>query len=245
MDKLLEILPWDSEFFNVPIGRATFSNLNEEIVVALMEEARNNDIRCIYFEANPNDPATVTTAEKHGFHLVDVRVVLEHPFHDRPAPVPIYPLSTELVIDLPHENDLDRLQDIGARIGLTSRFHFDKNFGPGYCDRLYRLWIRNSCDGFANIVLVARWSQIGEAAGFITCTLSDDVGHIQLAGVHFDHQKRGVGTGLVQAALKWAGEQGANRMQVVTQARNVQAQRLYQQMGFFTKSMTLYYHKWL
>jgi hypothetical protein len=31
----------------------------------------------------------------------------------------------------------------------------------------------------------------------------------------------------------------------VTQARNVPAQRLYQQLGFFTKTMSLYYHKWL
>jgi ribosomal protein S18 acetylase RimI-like enzyme len=79
----------------------------------------------------------------------------------------------------------------------------------------------------------------------ISCILRDDIGHIQLAGVHVDHRQRGVGTGLVQAALDWAKAQGAHGMQVVTQARNVQAQRFYQQMGFFTKAMTLNYHKWL
>jgi GNAT superfamily N-acetyltransferase len=54
-----------------------------------------------------------------------------------------------------------------------------------------------------------------------------------------------VGTALVQAALDWFRGQGLYSAQVVTQARNVPAQRLYQQMGFFTRRMTLYYHKWL
>jgi GNAT superfamily N-acetyltransferase len=54
-----------------------------------------------------------------------------------------------------------------------------------------------------------------------------------------------VGTALVQGALDWFRAQGVVRAEVTTQARNVPAQRLYQQMGFFTRRMTLYYHKWL
>jgi GNAT superfamily N-acetyltransferase len=54
-----------------------------------------------------------------------------------------------------------------------------------------------------------------------------------------------VGTALVQGALDWFRAQGVQRAEVTTQARNVPAQRLYQQMGFFTRRMTLYYHKWM
>lgn len=245
MTELLEQLPWDSEFFGLVVGRVAPSQLDGARMTALLSEAQACGFRCLYFEADPNDPTTVALVEQHGFHLVDVRVVLEHPFDDRPAPVPRYPVSPDLVIGSAGEDEIPRLQDISVQIGYTSRFYFDKNFGPAQSERLYRLWIENACKGFADIALVARWHQAGEAVGLITCTLRDGISHIQLAGVHVDHRKRSVGTGLVQAALDWAKAQGARSMQVVTQARNVPAQRLYQQMGFFTKSMTLYYHKWL
>jgi ribosomal protein S18 acetylase RimI-like enzyme len=245
MDQLLEPLAWDSEFFDLPIGRIIPSQLDELSVMILLKEAQRRALRCLYFEADPNDPATVAIMEQQGFHLVDVRVVLEHPFDNRPAPVPRYPVSPELIIGPPADNEMSRLQDISAQIGRTSRFDFDKNFGPAQSERLYRLWIKNACQGFADAVLVARWHRGGAAVGLISCVLRAGLAHIQLAGVHMDHRQRSVGTGLVQAALDWAKAQGVHGMQVVTQARNVPAQRLYQQMGFFTKSMTLYYHKWL
>ncbi len=245
MNELFESLTWDSEFFGVSIARIIPSKLDEGSVTALLIAGQACGLHCLYFEADPDDPTMVGVVEQHGFRLVDVRVVLEHPFDNRPAPVPRYPVSPELVIGPPLDGELSRLQDISAQIGLTSRFDFDKNFGPGQSERLYRLWIKNACHGFADVVLVACWHQNGEAVGLITCVLDDSMGHIQLAGVHLDHRKRSVGTGLVQAALDWAKARGARSMQVVTQARNVPAQRLYQQMGFFTKSMTLYYHKWL
>ena len=244
MSQLLERLAWDSEFFSLPIGRIVPSQLDRESLMSLLAEARAEGFRCLYFEVNPNDPALVALVERHHFHLVDVRVVLEHPFDNRPGPTPRYPISPDLVINLPDHDDLPHLQDISAQIGQTSRFAFDKNF-VSQADRLYHVWIKNACQGFADIVLIARWHETGEPIGLISCTLRDGMGHIQLAGVHSEHRQRSVGTGLVQAALDWTKAQGAHGMQVVTQARNVPAQRLYQQMGFFTRVVTLYYHKWL
>jgi ribosomal protein S18 acetylase RimI-like enzyme len=131
-------------------------------------------------------------------------------------------------------------------ISQFSRYNFDDKFQRGEGGRLYRAWIRNSLSALSDVVFVARWKGNPEdAVGVITCITRQGVGHIQLAGVDHEHRQRGVGTGLVQAALDWARNQAATRMQVATQARNVAAQRLYQQMGFFTKSITLFYHKWL
>ncbi|MFC1976439.1 GNAT family N-acetyltransferase [Chloroflexota bacterium] len=245
MSELVEQLAWDSNFFGFSIGRIAATKLDEASITTLLEQARAQKLECLYFEADPNDSTTISVVERYGFHLVDVRIVLEHPFDNRPAPVPRYPVPPELFIGPFRPGEMSRLQDISTQIGLMSRFDFDEKFGSTQSERLYRLWIKNSCEGFADVVLVARWQQMGEAIGLITSTLGDDVAHIQLAGVHVDHRQRNVGTGLVQMALDWAKAQHAQAMQVVTQARNVPAQRLYQQMGFFTKSMTLFYHKWL
>jgi hypothetical protein len=49
---------------------------------------------------------------------------------------------------------------------------------------------------------------------------------------------------MVLAALDWFEMQGAKETTVVTQGRNVAAQRLYQQCGFITKTVQFWFHKW-
>ena len=49
---------------------------------------------------------------------------------------------------------------------------------------------------------------------------------------------------LIAAALDWCEAEGAEEVAVVTQGRNVAAQRLYQRCGFVTQRLELWYHKW-
>jgi hypothetical protein len=44
--------------------------------------------------------------------------------------------------------------------------------------------------------------------------------------------------------LHWLAEQGVPRATVVTQGRNVVAQRLYQSMGFKTSTLHCWHHLW-
>jgi GNAT superfamily N-acetyltransferase len=69
-------------------------------------------------------------------------------------------------------------------------------------------------------------------------------GRIGLVGVAPGYQGKGVGKGLVQRALQWCVEQDFPRVEVVTQGRNLQAQRLYQSCGFQIERTELWYHKW-
>jgi ribosomal protein S18 acetylase RimI-like enzyme len=44
--------------------------------------------------------------------------------------------------------------------------------------------------------------------------------------------------------VRWFSEEGVEVVSVVTQARNVRAQRLYQRYGFTTRSVKLWFHRW-
>ena len=55
---------------------------------------------------------------------------------------------------------------------------------------------------------------------------------------------RGGGSALVQGALAWFADRGVTQVLVVTQGRNVGAQRLYQKAGFLTRKVELWYHRW-
>jgi hypothetical protein len=48
----------------------------------------------------------------------------------------------------------------------------------------------------------------------------------------------------MHGALRWFTENRLNRVEVVTQARNFTAQRLYQRSGFVTANVQLWFHKW-
>lgn len=246
MSKYIENLVWDTEFFSVPIGRIKKSVLDDETVAVVLDDAHKGGLRCLYFEADSNDRTTVLTAERNGFHLVDIRVVLEYSFGDPPMLSTKYPIPSKLIITEAVESDMPRLEEIAMMVGKFSRYTFDDNFEKDEIERMYRVWIRNSFHDLADVVFVARWArEDSEIIGLITCLMQGEIGFIDLVGVHNANHRMRIGTGLVQSALDWAVSQNLGSMQVVTQGRNIPAQRLYQRMGFITKSTTLFYHKWL
>lgn len=234
----VERLEWDSEFFGFPTARLSTSRINEQIMSQVLEEAQKEGIRCLYYEADSNDPVSIALAEANGFKLVDVRITLEiassSALHPRPA--------RDITVRGFREEEIETLARIARKTSRVSRYHFDTNFPPGASERLYDIWLRNSCSGYADKVLVAELQS--EPVGFITCKVSQGEGRIVLVGVDDRFRGRGVGASLVDKALNWFGSQGIKRVWVVTQGRNIEGQRLYHAIGFNTASVTLFYHKW-
>ena len=68
----------------------------------------------------------------------------------------------------------------------------------------------------------------------------------RLFGMWVAPEARGQGLGrlLLAAALHYFLESGMTRARVVTQARNIASQRLYQGCGFLIESAALWYHRW-
>jgi len=231
-------LEWDSEFFGFPIARLIVSHINEQIMSQVLEEAQKEGTRCLYYEADSNDPVSIALAEANGFKLVDVRMTLETASSSDLPP----PLTRDITVRKFREEEIETLARIARKTSRVSRYHFDTNFPPDASERLYDVWLRNSCSGYADRVFVAELE--GEPVGFITCKVSQGEGRIVLVGVDDRFQRRGVGASLVDKALNWFGSQGIQRVRVVTQGRNVESQRLYHAVGFNTVSVTLFYHRW-
>jgi GNAT superfamily N-acetyltransferase len=237
---LVERLDWDSEFFGRPIGRARVGRLDKNLAERLVYDARAAGLTCVYFAAGIDDVETVCAAEQMGFHLVDVRVVLERP---ELTTIPSV-ADGDVTIEPARESDLPRLEEIATEVARLSRYAADPRFRPDETDRLYRTWIRNAWDGYVDKVLVARAGD-GKVLGFGCPKIHGELCDLQLLGVAGAQRQRKVGRALVVAAMAWGKEQGATRMQAVTQGRNVPAQRLFQQLGFLTAEVKLYYHLWL
>ncbi len=138
--------------------------------------------------------------------------------------------------------DLPDLERIARNSFIHTRFYVDEHFPRELCDSLYATWIRQSLMDPAQTVFVA--SPAGELKGFITCVREGSQGKIGLLGIDPGSQHKGIGSSLVKAALHWFEREGISTVEVVTQGSNVAAQRLYQQAGFRTSLVQLWFHKW-
>jgi len=238
-DQLIKYLEWDSVFFGLRIAQVVSSQLSTDTLAAISAACRVQKIDCLYFLASPEDTATIRLAEAEGFHLVDIRLTLERQV--KASAVPWQPESAD--IRMATVADIPALRLIAAANHRDSRFYHDGRFPVMRCDELYATWIEKSCQDYADAVLVADYGT--GAAGYLSCHLRDGgVGQIGLVGVSNRCQGKGLGKQLLHESLRWFAAAGAAHVKVITQGRNLAAQRLYQKSGFLTSSLQLWYHKW-
>ena len=103
-------------------------------------------------------------------------------------------------------------------------------------------WIENMCGDLGDRVIIAEID--GQIGGFIALEIDDKVGKVVLTGVAEYAQGQDIGSGLTIAALQWFRGQGCETASVVTQSRNIPAQRIYQKLGFRTTDSEFWFHKW-
>jgi GNAT superfamily N-acetyltransferase len=239
-ENVCEYLEWDSEFFGKRIARAKHSRLTKQNTSEIFSWCEKNQIDCLYFLADSADPQTSKLAESNNFHFVDIRLTLECLLESSPKLS-----SSPIEIRVAQEPDIPGLRAIARTSHRASRFYYDGNFSERLCDALYEIWIEKSSRGWARTVLVG--IEEGMPMAYITCHISASCpvkGEIGLVGVGDRAQGKGIGQMLVNRALHWFYNERVERVSVVTQGRNIRAQRLYQRSGFLARSVELWYHKW-
>lgn len=233
-DALCALLPWDTEFWGVRIGRVEGGTLTPERLASVDAWSDAHDVRCVYFLADAGDAPTALVVEDGGFRLMDVRVELRRPAGAESA-AGVRPVR---------DDDREPLRAIARSSHGVTRFYADPNFPDARCDDLYETWITRSLDGWADQVLVAERS--AEPTGYVSCHLDAEVGTGSIGLIAVDERARGAGIGvaLARAAVGWCHANGADVVSVVTQGRNVQALRTFERAGFLTHELGLWFHKW-
>ena len=233
-------LPWDSQFFGFTVGQVVGGTLDLPRSRAILDWCTAEEVTLLYFLAD-DDVSSWAVAAEAGFRAVDLRVelVLDRAWPRLPAAVPLAPL----VLREATEGDLGELLPIAASVHTDSRFFADPLVPRRQAQDLFRLWLRRSVEhAIADVVFVADLE--GQAAGYLTATLADGAGRIGLVGVGEGARGRGIGLAMVQHALAWFAAGGAREVSVVTQGRNILAQRVYQRCGFLTNAVRVWFHRW-
>ena len=239
-----ELLPWDTEFFHRRIARVCADTLRPELVTPIDDWSRDNRIQGLYFLSRADDPVTLQTAGQHGFGLVDIRLTFERTVMSSHGPARSQ-LPAGIRIRLATPGDLTGLQALARTAHAGTRFFNDPHFPRQRVEDLYPTWIALEVQGRARTVLVAATDE-NQPLGYVSCHLKppNQEGQIGLVGVSEEVRGKGIGRNLVLAAMDWFRTQEAREVTVVTQGTNQAAQRLYQQCGFLSRDLQLWYHKW-
>ncbi|HHY37756.1 MAG TPA: GNAT family N-acetyltransferase, partial [Clostridia bacterium] len=249
----------------------------------LEAEARARGARVLFARVDARDPELLRAVEREGFTLVDsvvtFHIVMDDAGQLRQDKKPgeySYPTiagrdqsffdvsvhtselassgSLEVTIRSFEPSDLARLQHIAKFAFRHDHFHSDPRIPPKVADEVYVTWVKNSCQGRADAVLVAEEpGNLDGVSGFITCRLDRAVlnvagiphGIIELVAVSPEAQGRGIGVALVLGSLEWFARHGFRSVEVGTQSRNTQAMRLYHRCGFKCVAFSHTFHKWI
>lgn len=236
MTQPCRILEWDSQFFSRRIARINEERLNKTSVTEIFCWVSARQIDCLYFLCRADDDESVKLAEENGFHLVDIKYELNWRVQEER-------FTTANAARELQETDLPMLLQMASEIYTDTRFYYDQHFPRSQVSNLYQQWVAQSCSDKAQKIFVVPVE--GEPIGFITCGFDNpNIGRIGLLGVGSASKGRGYGQALVDAAQQYFRQRQASEVRVVTQGRNIAAQRLYQSCGFRAQAIRLWYHKW-
>jgi ribosomal protein S18 acetylase RimI-like enzyme len=222
----VKLLQWDTDFFGFAIGSSDLldASLRDEIALA-----RGEGIACLYLFVPASRLDLVNDCMREGARIVDLKVTL-----DRPGDI-----ATDWdrgSVRLANGVDLAACEGPVVVLSQESRFRADPRFPDERICEMYRAWFRRcQIEGF--VVAPSDGSQ-----GFVAVRVEDGTVSIDLVYVGPDARGRGLAARLVAAALQHAS--GASGV-VATQAGNVAAQRLYQGLGFRSRSVQVVLHLWL
>lgn len=228
-------LPWDSDFFGVPIGKVDLDGVGPEQLDAIDAVARSEGLQCLYGSLDPTDAAATVLVQQHGFRFVEAATTFDLRLEEPPIP---RPQGVEVRIGGPE--DLHRLKGASDGLAAWSRYAVDPRFGLEAARSLQWAWIERAAGGDGGERQLVLAERDGELLAFITrCASPDPI----VDCVWTTARGSGAARYLIEDARRWAGDRSLLGGPIA--ARNVAALRYVSHCGYRVTSVRYLYHRWL
>lgn len=239
----IEFLPWDTGHFGLRVGRLTVSCSDFASVESQLKSARDEGYELLYLIGPSEFILPRRLAQEYRASLADRKTIYRARLHPSQRQLR-HGVTLEEYPEGPASPDLIELGTIAGRF---SRFFADPRVPRTQAEQLYATWVDKSARRvLADCVLVAKvFESPTRLAGMITLSVGEALGRIQLLAVCEDYRGRGVGKALVLGAHDWMLSRRVEVAEVVTQAANIAANRLYTRCGYAISDVRNVYHCWL
>lgn len=248
-------LPWDSQYFGLPMGRLdvvlTAAGTTQEdraaAVAATCAAARAGGLRHLTARVDVGDLETLAVLEAHGFRTMDAlgTYVLRQGRDEAHGVRPVGPLRPATPADA--EAVLAITRD--AYRGYRGRFHLDPHLPRDRADAFYETWAAQCLSGaMADVVMVSEDSS-GRVIGYLAHRRREPASAIgtPIYGGGLGACRRdapGAYASLIRDSALWAHGQGAVA-ECQTQLSNFPVIRIYESVGFRYVRAEYTLHAWL
>lgn len=234
----IQLLAWDSDFFNMKIGKATRSDFSYQDIDDIYNEAKKRKFKLLYIESD--HPLAFIQLCRGNLRLVDIKTTLEIKITRTP-----HIKTSWNIVEYANSRVTSELEQLAYESGIYSRFHTDTMFPDKLFKKLYKKWINNCVNKTsADIVLVCLNNQ-SRPIGFVTVMKHNVTSHIGLISVAKQYRKRQIGSSLLQKAIHWSFLKRCKSLTITTQFNNISAMNLYKKCGFKIIEKQYYYHYWI
>lgn len=230
-----EPLPWDSEFFGIPIGRVDLTGADSASVIAVEAEARDQGIVCLYGSVDSAETDVIFRVQQHGFRFVEAATMF-----DLRRSEPAIPRPPDTDFRVGTTADIPALAGIVERMADWSRFAVDPRFGVEAARRLYAAWLERSAraeDGVHSLMVAEQESEITAFIGRVASP------HARVDAVGTTKRGSGAARYLIEEARAWAGDVALLGGPIA--ARNVAALRYVSHCNYRVRDVQYLYHRWL
>ncbi len=235
LDQILIRESFDTELLQVGVARCNWEPAYQYVSESdLNIWVKHNNITLLFTTVSFEDLGSFIS-HNQGHQLTSSKIIYEYKSSE------IKKSTKYTFIDsFKYDEDSSYWQEMIRDLSITSHYAKDSLIGESGALTLYRQWIKNTFSGYADKIFVAY--EKNTPMGFISLKCKTEGVYIDLVAVHRKFRGRGLGQDLLIKAIKYA-YQFDKKLFVTTQLENIPANRLYQKMGFLSKSVALLYHK--
>ena len=238
MSNLLEILEWDSSFFDYSVGKISAEKISVEKLSELIREAENKKIRLLYLFTDPADLVSVHAANINKARLVDQKIT----FHIKIDATVVSVVDDHIEL-FESSHPSKQLVSLSVQSGLYSRYKVDPGFKNNEFEKLYLAWIENSVNKkIADHTFV--YKENGKELGFVTLKTRNNYGQIGLIAVDESSRGKSIGRKLIAAVTSLLFQKNITDLEVATQIDNTDACNFYKKTGFSGIKTENIYHIW-
>ena len=229
----VEKLNWDSEFFNLNVGKVELTGISLKDITDLYK------YDLVYFFINPNDFSINKQLVEAQALLVDEKVT----YCKKVSEISSTDINISSYTRKLMHSDEDVVR-IGLQSGIFSRFNLDPGFTKNDFERLYTTWMNRSIDReVADEVFV--YQENDKIIGTVTVREVNNKGDIGIFAVDAMTRGKKIGTKLLNHVNAYCIEKCYEGLQVITQKANADACKFYEKNGFTIDSVINVYHLWI
>lgn len=231
---------FNSRIYGLKMGNLYITEYNHEKIEKLLLNAYLENYNHLSIKVDTKNLALCNHLLQNGFQIVDT--LLTYVFNYEEFHTINYQYDKSISIQPLLPEDVNAIKNIAHDSFINDRFHNDAFLDNSLCDYYYEQWVQNSCNGYADTVLVAK-NENGNIIGFGTGRYTDtNRAVLDLNAVANHARGKGVGTAVIWEIIKYF-EGKVDNLTIGTQINNYAALRTWSKLGLIAYDSKYVLHK--